>query len=223
MVALLYPPRCFLCDKPLPEPDPICEECADGLERFRGALCVVCGAPVPPGIDLCRGCAVEPRPFAYARAVGPYRGGLRTLVLGLKYGGEYALARFLAGLIAEALPEGADLIAYVPRDPARRRHHHAAELLARELSRRTGIPMGQLLRKTRSTPPQVSLTHEERRENVQGAFAARRKGKGERVVLVDDVYTTGTTVSECAAALIEAGFGEVSVLTAARTVAGDED
>ncbi|MGY4707318.1 double zinc ribbon domain-containing protein [Candidatus Bipolaricaulota sp. J31] len=223
MVALLYPPRCFLCDNPLPEPDPLCEECMHGLERFRGALCVVCGVPVPPGIDLCRECAVNPRPFAYARAIGPYRGGLRSLVLGLKYEGEYALARFLAGLLAEALPKETDLITYVPQDPGRRGPHHAAELLARELSRRVGIPVGRLLRKTRSTPPQVSLTHEERRENVRGAFTARRAGRGERVVLVDDVYTTGATVSECASTLVEAGFGEVSVLTVARTVAGDED
>ncbi len=222
-VALLYPPRCYLCDAPLREPTPLCGPCLGGLERLRGDLCAVCGIPVPPGIDLCRDCAVEPRPFAYARAIGPHRGALRALVLGLKYGGESALARTLAGLLAEALPTGTDLIAYVPPDPARRKRRHAAELLARELSRQVGIPVRPLLAKTRSTPPQVSLPHAERRESVRGAFAARTRGRGERVVLVDDVYTTGSTASACATALVDAGFGEVVVLTVARTIPGDED
>ncbi|NOX45121.1 MAG: ComF family protein [Caldiserica bacterium] len=222
-VALLYPPRCFLCDAPIPEPNPLCGPCLEGLERFRGGLCSVCGIPVPPGIDLCRDCAVEPRPFTYARAIGPHRGTLRALILGLKYEGEYALARVLADLLTDMFPAGTELIAFVPPDPARRKRRHAAELLARELSRRVGVPVGPVLVKTRSTPPQVSLAREERRENVRGAFAARTRGRGERVVLVDDVYTTGSTVSDCATALVGAGFGEVIVLTAARTTPDDED
>lgn len=220
-VSLLFPPRCFACGVPLAEPHPLCSECEGDLEVFGEGVCAVCGAPVAEGVDICRGCAVEPRPFAWARAVGPHRGVLRALVLGLKYEGERALARFLAGLMVSLLP-GGDLIAFVPQDPGRRGPWHAAELLARELSRASGIRCEDLLVKVRSTPPQVSLDYEERRQNLKGAFASRRRGEGERVVLVDDVYTTGSTASECAAALVSAGFGEVVVLTASRTLR-DED
>jgi ComF family protein len=222
-IALLYPPRCFICDVPLPEPTPLCKSCLDELEWFGENLCTVCGGPVPEGIDLCRECAVELRPFTHARAIGPYRGSLRALILGLKYGGEYALARLLAGFLAEAFPMEAEIITYVPQDPVRKKPQHAAELLARELSRHVEIPLEPLLVKTRSTPPQVGLSYEERRENLQGAFAVRHSGRGERVLLIDDVYTTGSTVSECAEALVDGGFGEVLVFTVARTLFSDED
>lgn len=222
-ISFLYPPRCYICSAPLLAPSVLCESCFSGLERSGKSLCAVCGVPVPEGIDLCRDCAVEPRPFSRARAVGPYAGALRVLVLGLKYDGEPILARFLASFLAEHFPEGAELITYVPEDPGRKRPHNAAELLARALSRLVGVPVEGLLKKVRSTPPQVGLSFEERKENLAGAFAALRRGRGERVALIDDIYTTGSTVSECAKALLEADFGEVVVLTAAHTLPGDAD
>jgi len=187
------------------------------LEVFSTELCVICGHPVKEGTDLCRECAVEPRPFAWARALGPHLGILRVLVLGMKEG-ERALARLLSGLLVPFLPRDAEIITFVPPDPGRKGTWHAAEGLARELSILSGVPMEPLLVKIRSTPPQVSLGYRERLRNLAGAFSSRRTGKGERVVLVDDVYTTGTTVTECSRALISAGFGEVVVLTASRTI-----
>jgi len=222
VTALLFPPRCFVCSVPLAEPVPVCLECFREIETFEDKGCVICGRPVTEEVDICRECAVEPKPFTWARAIGPHRGILRTLVLGLKYEGERALARLLACFLLRFVPPEADLITFVPQDPGRQRPRHAAELLARELSRKSGLRAAQLLVKTRSTPPQISLSYEERKENLKGAFVARRGGRGERVVLVDDVYTTGTTAAECAAALLSAGFGEVMVLTASHTI-HDED
>ncbi len=222
-LALLYPPRCYLCGAHLHLPAVLCGNCLEGLERFEGALCAICGVPVEEGVDLCRDCAVEPRPFSYAQAIGPYTGTLRVLVLGLKNDGEYALARFLAPFLVEHLPEGADRFTYVPEDPGRKRAHNAAELLARAISEIAGLPVEKLLRKVRSTPPQVGLGLRERKDNLVGAFAALREGHGETVVLVDDIYTTGSTASECAKALLDAGFGEVVVLTAAHTLPGHAD
>jgi len=217
VTALLFPPRCFICGTSQAELRPLCPRCLEEIEVFAGALCAICGHPVKEGVDICRECAVEPRPYAWARALGPHRGVLRVLVLGMKEG-ERALARLLSGLLVSFLPRDAEIIAYVPPDPGRKGTWHAAEGLARELSRLSGIPLEGLLVKTRSTPPQVSLGYEERRANLEGAFSARRVGRGERVVLVDDVYTTGTTAAECSRALVSAGFGEVMVLTASRTV-----
>jgi len=220
LLALLYPPRCFLCGRELRTLRPLCDDCLQALPSFSGPVCRVCGVPVEEGIDLCRECAVEPRPFSWARSLGPYRGELRALVLGLKYGKEVALARFLGQRMAGLLVGDVRVVTYVPRDP-KRPGFHGAEALAREVARTLGLPMRALLRKLRSTPPQVSLSWAERRENLRGAFRAT-PGRGEAVLLVDDVYTTGATVSECSRALLEAGYGEVGVLTAARSLP-DED
>lgn len=217
-ISLLFPPRCFVCGEELPSLSPLCSRCLEDLELFAGKLCAICGHPVGEEVDICRECAVEPRPFAWARSLGPHHGILRALVLGMKYEGERVLARFLSGFLIPLLPRDAEIITFVPPDPGRKGDWHAAELLARELSRLSGTVLEPLLVKTRSTPPQVSLGYEERRENLKGAFAARRSGRGEWVVLVDDVYTTGTTAAECSRALISAGFGEVVVLTASRTI-----
>ncbi len=220
MLALLYPPRCFLCGRELRVLCPLCDDCLQALPFFSDPVCRVCGVPVEEGIDLCRECAVEPRPFAWARSLGPYRGGLRALILGLKYGEEVALARLLGRRMAGLLVDAVQVVTYVPRDP-KRPGFHGAEVLAQEVARTLGLPVRALLRKLRSTPPQVSLSWAERRENLRGAFRAT-PGNGETVLLVDDVYTTGATVSECSRALLEVGYGEVGVLTVARSLP-DED
>jgi len=238
LVGLLAPPRCFLCGAPLPRLWPLCGDCEQGLPRWQGALCAVCGRPVEEGIDLCRDCAVEGHPYAAARTLGPYTGELKRLIQALKYEGERALARPLGSLLAELVspartdPEIAsvylpmdsvDLVTCVPADPVRlrQRGYHAAELLARAVARGLGLPFRPLLRKPRSTPPQVGRPRAERLTALKGAFRARRPGQGESLLLVDDVITTGATVAEATQTLLQAGYGEVFVLACAR--AGGDD
>ena len=226
-VGLLFRPLCVLCAEPLRELAPLCGTCRDELPRWEGPVCLVCGAGIEQGLDLCRECAVEGRAYAWARTVGPYAGGLRALVQALKYEGERALAGTLGELLAEAVAEEASavvVVTSVPPDPRRLRErgYHPAELLAHEVARRLGVPFRPLLVKTRTTPPQVGRPREERRRAMDGLFLCRRAGRGESVLVVDDVITTGATVSEAARALREAGFGDVGVAACAQAV-GDKE
>ncbi|HAF71403.1 MAG: Phosphoribosyltransferase [Acetothermia bacterium 64_32] len=228
LVGLLFQPRCFLCGAVLWSPRALCPECLAELPRWEGPRCVVCGRGVEEGTDLCRDCAVEGRPYSAARALGPYQGGLRRVIQGLKYEGERALARPLGLLLTELFSSlqpawEVGLVTCVPADPARLRvrGYHAAELLARRVAREAGLPFRRLLAKPRPTPPQVGRPRRERLVALKGAFRARRPGQGESVLLVDDVITTGATVSEAARTLRAAGFGDVYVIACAQ--AGGDD
>ena len=165
-------------------------------------------------------------PFEWARAFGPYEGRLAQLIQLYKYGGERALARLLASLLhellqAEGFTQEIDGITFVPMSRKRRRERgfNQAELLARRLGQLIQAPVFSALLKTKETEPQEALSRAERLKNLQGAFAARGRARCERVLLVDDVYTTGATVRECAQALKAGGYEHVYVLTVARTPA----
>lgn len=175
---------------------------------------------VAAGLDLCEACAVEARPYSWARSIGPYEGVLRALVLLVKYEGERAVARVLAREMARTVAGEVAVVTWVPPDPLRlrRRGFHGAELLGREVARILDLPAKPLLRKLRPSPEQVGRPREERIRAMHGLFVATRRGRGEAVLLVDDVLTTGATAAEGVRALQEAGFGEVAVLTCARTV-----
>lgn len=241
LVGLLFPPRCYFCGQELSELSPLCPDCLGAIPLWDGPTCVVCGRPVEGGVDLCRDCATEGRPYGWARSLGPYEGELRRLIQALKYEGERALARplgrLLAALVTTKSPRheenqtrsgfvssclGGDfqLVTCVPADPARlrARGYHAAELLARVVARRLELPFERLLKKLRSTPPQVGRPRGERLAALRGLFSARRPGQGEAVLLVDDVITTGATASEAARALSEAGYGDVYVLACAHAL-----
>jgi ComF family protein len=147
---------------------------------------------------------------------------LRAAVQRFKYEGAIVLDRPLAGLLAKVLEEDAlrpDLIIPVPLHYSRLRErtYNQALLLARVLGRRWRLPvLPRLLVRSRPTPQQQGLKAEVRRKNLKGAFALNRKLNGERVLLIDDVVTTGATVRECSRVLIEGGAGEVSVAVLAR-------
>lgn len=163
-----------------------------------------------------------------ARALGVYEGSLREAIHRWKYEGKTALTSFFASRMVEGLsrywdPESFDLLIPVPLHPQRLRERgfNQALLLAKEMSHRTGIPFRKrLLRKSRPTPPQVNLSGGEREKAVRGSFYTTRSEdvKGRSILLVDDVYTTGATVNECARALLKAGAERVDVLTLAHAL-----
>ncbi|MFC5355850.1 ComF family protein [Azospirillum himalayense] len=227
----LLPPRCLCCGGAVDRQGGLCAPCWSGLTFIAPPLCAGCGTPFDfalEGEPLCGACIAEPPVFARARAVLAYDDGSRPLVLGFKHGdrihaaGAYGawLARAGAELLADA-----DLLAPVPLHRLRlfRRRYNQAALLAQAAGRQAARPViPDLLVRRRATPSQGGLDRSGRRRNVKGAFAVRPglepRVAGKRIVLVDDVLTTGATLSECARVLLRAGAERVDALTLARVV-----
>ncbi len=183
-------------------------------------MCLRCGRPVLRSVLGCTDCRAPVPAFGVARAPAAYRGVARDVLMSFKLGGERRAARPMAALMAQqARAINADAITFVPasRTSIAERGFNTAHELARALSPLVRLPCVRLLRKTHETADQASLDRTGRRTNLAGAFAARRAPH--RLLLVDDVMTTGATADACARALLSAGALEVNVLTFAR--AGD--
>ena len=215
---LLFPPACALCDA---GGTLLCDACATALPRADGRRCDRCWMPVSHGV-VCRHCVDNPPAFASTRAAYVMDGGARRLAHELKYDGLTSLAEPMARLMADAAPvHGIDLIVGVPlhRGRERSRGFNQSHELARHLAALAGVPCdASAVRRTRDTAPLAKTMHrEERRAIVEGAFSARRERvEGRRVLLVDDVVTTGATLDACARALLDAGAVEVRCVTWAR-------
>jgi ComF family protein len=185
-----------------------------------GDACLRCGAPALRPLDACSECRGRRLGFQRARAALAYREAGEALVHRFKDGGLRGLAGLGANVICLAVePPPADLVTWVPPDRWReiRRGYHPPELLARELARRWGLEAAPLLRARRRRRPQRGLDPAARRANVRDAFAASGRPP-QRVALVDDVYTTGATLSACAFTLRRAGADSVEALSLARAV-----
>ncbi len=223
LVGLLYPPHCVLCGVRLDRFGVVCAACEAGLPELAGPRCARCGEALPdPSLDLCLRCGTRERAVDRFGALGPYDGPWGALVRALKFDKEIAVGRFLADRMAEwilghGFEDVFDLITFVPMSPRDRRERgfNQAELLARGVARRLRRPVRKTLEKVRVTPPQDRLTARQRRTNLRGAFGSLRYG-GERVLLVDDIGTTGSTAEECARALKRGGAPSVVALAVAR-------
>ncbi len=228
---LVFPSHCRLCGMPLGRPGEsvVCRACLARLEPRRGPACVRCGRFFEgAGADhLCGRCLDRLPPFVLHRSCGRYDGALKDLILLFKYQRQAILSRPLARFAAEALAgeeglwQDADLLVPVPlhRKRKRERGFNQSQRLARELGRIRGLAVvDRCLVKVRSTPPQTSLEGAGREANVRGAYEVRRadRVRGRTVILVDDVFTTGSTLRECGLALKRAGAGEVRALTLAQ-------
>ncbi len=230
ILDLIFPRNCLLCgrDLALGEGLYICPECHGSIVLEFGERCPRCGAFLGPYAYAVRDCSIcrgKRLAFRRAAAVGLYSGPLREIILRLKYRRlEYLaepLASMLYGVARKAGLAEQDLLTSVPLHWRRRlrRGFDQADLLSQRLNRFLQIPLSERnLRRIRATASQTGLSESKRRENVRGAFKVRRPDevKGKRVLLVDDVMTTGATASECARTLRRAGAKEVSVLVVAR-------
>ncbi len=228
--SLLYPSDCHLCSEPLYEVTriPVCRACLHSLQPLSAEFfCVSCRTPFQNAFPLdlegrCALCRLGVRGFDTAYCFGSYEGALRRLIHLYKYGKVQTLASPLSDLLAAALPRDQrfDAVAPVPLHWRRRwqRGFNQADLLAGRLSKRSGIPLLRALRRVHSTQTQAGLSNSSRRGNVAKAFRARRGAaiEGKRILLVDDVMTTGSTATACAAALKRAGAAKVALLTIAR-------
>ncbi len=243
LLSALLAPACAVCDAILDDPlrGCVCRNCWGAIRPITPPLCDCCGDPLArpnqslisnpqsPRRDpqsLCRQCAGRERIIERSRTVGEYEGALRDIIHALKYHARRSLARPLARHMRSRgleILEAADCVVPVPLHW--RREYHRGFNQARDLATHLDLPVLDVLVRTRHTRPQVELAAESRRENVETAFAWRepllrkpRSIDGLKVVLVDDVSTTGATLEACAQVLKKAGASEVYALTAARVV-----
>ncbi|MFY9905634.1 MAG: ComF family protein [Terriglobales bacterium] len=241
-----FPADCRICSSPLLQVSrlPVCDSCITALHPLHGSYCPVCGQASPP-VSLTRreGEDVDPRcllcqrvdpPFERAVAYGSYEAELRDLIHLLKFHQVRPAAKVLGCVLAGAItslektmPVGMIAVVPVPlhKNKKSQRGFNQAEMIARAALRQIARPKrfdlctGVLLRK-RDTGSQIGLTSHERRENLRGAFSVNDPTRilNRDILLVDDVYTTGTTASECARVLLRAGAARVWVATVARTL-----
>lgn len=228
---ILLPPCCPTCDAPVDQPGLMCAACFNKLTLLAEPFCRRCGVPFASQTDagpsrLCPGCLAAPPVFERARAALCYDAGAERLILPLKYGDRTEFAAVLALHMARAgaeLLRAADLMVPVPLHRRRlfARRYNQAALLARALTRRTGRPsVPDALVRRRATASLGQMSAAKRAAEVADAFAVRRSRaqhiNSRRVLLIDDVLTSGATANACARALKAAGAASVDVLAAAR-------
>ncbi|MDX2155989.1 MAG: ComF family protein [Hyphomicrobiaceae bacterium] len=227
----IVPPVCLSCQARVVEGDALCGTCWRDIAFIRPPLCDRLGLPLPFGGEgplISAAAAADPPAWTRARAVAVYEAGgvMARLVTGMKYHDRHDARRLFGRWLASAggdLLIDAELLIPVPLTRWRlvRRQFNQSAILAAELSQISGIPWSPfILMKTRSTRPQVELTGAARRDNLRGAFEVprpvRQRLSGRRVVLIDDVVTTGATAEACTRALIGGGAARVDVLTLGR-------
>lgn len=232
IIDLLLPPRCLLCGKVLSGENGLCADCFQKIRFISEPICRRCGTPLPSGRNgpSCAVCVSDKNnPFRMLRSQVYYDDNSRPLLLGLKFYDKTENAPFLARWLYAAghdiWQQGVDMIVPVPLHPARLRHrrYNQAALLCAELAKLSGLPVDYTaLQRHKNTRPQVEFNGRERTRNVKNAFSVSAPNvfKGKRVVVVDDVMTTGSTLRECALALLAAGAMSVDALTVARVVRG---
>ena len=201
-----------------------CSDCAAGLTPMTGPACPGCGGPLDTIFGRCSRCQwQEPRPWLRAVALYEYQGTAQEAITRFKFRGAPFFVRALAEPAAEAVRrtgEPVDVLVPVPLHWSRfwQRGYNQSELLARHCAAELGVPWCRALKRVRPTPHQLSLSRRERLANLKGAFKTVRKEavRGRNVWLVDDVLTTGATLSECAQTLLRSGARTIRVLVIAR-------
>lgn len=230
IIDALLPPRCIKCGAILSSDGGLCADCFNDINFISEPYCQKCGHPfekAPGGKKkLCGKCLRNSRtPFRFSRSAVHYDESSKNLILAFKFmdctDNALLLARWLNLAGRDIWKEGAEVLVPVPLHYTRllKRRYNQCGLLASELSKLTGLPADyNSLIKHKATKPQVEFSGHERVKNIKGVFSVKHpeKIKGKRVVLIDDVMTTGSTLKECALALKKAGAKSVDTLTVAR-------
>lgn len=232
LLDVLLPPLCLRCREPVSEPQSVCGACWNGIRFLAPPWCVQCGIPFPHALGegvRCAACLAKPRAFARLRSAIAYDDGSRDLILGFKHADKLEacplLVRWMLAVIRDEMRD-ADVIVPVPLHWKRlvMRKYNQAGLLAHGLGRLSGLPVApRVLVRRRATESQGTMPSARARlRNVASVFEvpvpARPSVSGRRILLVDDVLTTGATATACAKALLRGGAASVSIVTLARVV-----
>ena len=232
LADVLFPSYCAVCGKVLIGKDNYAVACRDcwneHFKAYKGVKCLICGHPVeklPGSGNLCKRCLESGRRFYFEGVdfFGIYEGLIEYAIYELKFEKNLPVAKFIGREIGRHLRSSAmknrvDVITFVPVSEERKRERGYDQ--CEEILKATGIKFESLLEKTFETERQATLEFSKRRENVKGCFRVNRNVKGKRVLLFDDVFTTGATANEAAKTLKEAGAERVFVFTVAYTVLG---
>ena len=238
LASLVFPAPCRICETTLLRASriPICPNCLASMRPFAGPACRHCGRPFASGQaesaaqPLCHLCRRDVYGFDLARSYAPYDSAVVRAITLLKYSAVAPLGDWFGARLAELVagqPElfEADVVVPVPLHPTRLRErgYNQAELIARPLARRLGVPLRPLLLvRTKPRPDKLKLSRKERWRIVRGAYGMREGSQVDkmRVLLVDDVFTTGATLDACARVLRKAGASRIVGVTVARVVPG---
>ena len=236
LVALCFPDECRVCHRALEGPSrlPICAGCLGSFRVIAAPICGICGRPMVAGAHVgaegpvCALCRRKVYSFDLARSYAAYDDALLRAVILLKHEAIHPLAVWLGKRLAEVARSdsrvaAAHVVVPVPLHPERQRERgfNQAELLAREVAKRLSLPLeAKALERRKPRPPKLRLSRHERWQAARGAYAAVTSSQfdNRRVLLVDDVFTTGATLDACAKALRSSGAAHVTALTVARVV-----
>lgn len=234
-IELLYPPQCITCETATATPHSLCVTCWNTLPLISKPYCERLGTPfqVDFGAGMLSPAAIaDPPRFDRGRAVARHRDAAKSLVSRFKYGERLDLAKLMARMMVQAggdILADADLLVPVPMHRIRlwRRRYNQAALLANGVSAISGVPVSlDALQRVRHTRAQVGLGRSDRQKNLAGAFRIPPEHEalvaGRRVVVIDDVRTTGSTLNACAHILRKAGAARIDVLTFTLVASGDE-
>lgn len=218
LADLFYPERCVGCERRAS--DVLCRTCFDALPRVGSPVCGRCGLPTAFATFVCEECKNVDFGFQSARAPLKYDGVGKQVVHALKYRGyKRVVGRLAAPLMLQVVGEDHfDAVVPVPLHSSRlrKRGFNQAELLARGVAEKMKATVSDTLEVVRSTRDQVELSAAQRRANVAGAYTATKPLRG-KILLIDDVFTTGATLSACAGTMVRAGAEEVHALSLCRT------
>lgn len=223
-LRIVLPSWCVACRRELPweqRTGPVCASCWSSLPKINVAKCRSCAMPWKGETDgdLCFDCMPDPLPVDWCDAWGRYSGTLERVLHALKFERHDFLDGQLAALLDETLRDrDFDVIVPVPMHwlRVRRRGYNQAELIARALSKRIAIPTELLLRKKHGGAPQSTLARDARARNVRGVFVASHRAKGKRILIVDDICTTGETLRACARSLLREEASRVCAIAIAK-------
>ncbi len=225
LIDLIFPEKnsCLVCgywDESIGE-DYICKECLYKFKNIKGHNCKICSKPLITSGDICIECIETPKSFEKIYTPYKYEGLIRDVIKDYKYKNKPYYYKMLGELLYKYIKEidiDFDIISYVPlhKNKKKKRGYNQSELMAKYLGKKLDIPCERLIERVVDTKPQNQLKREDRVKNLKNTFMAVKNLQSQNILIVDDVYTTGTTLNECSKSLLKVEVENIYGLTIAR-------